>query len=346
MSNELINKITNGIKIGLTIIGTTIGAGFASGREIWEFFGSYGMQSNIGILIAIIMFALSSIYILWISNKYKTENYYEVLEILMGKHLAKLFDGFIFLYLFSGSVVMFAGSGATFDQWNISFIIGVIVLAVAVWIVLIRGIDGLMGMNSILIPFLIIVLIYVTSQHYFSNDTYSAEFIRSHLKVWPSAITYSALNVVSLLGVLSTMGKRIESKLEMIIGGLFSALVLGIVSVILNMSLLKVEFVQQYEIPLFSLIPESKPILLLIVSITLWFAIYTTVLSNIHGLVYRLQKKWNLSTGKLSIAIILAIIPITFIGFSTLVNILYPIYGVLNLYLLAVLLLYPFQTTS
>lgn len=332
--------------IGFTIIGTTIGAGFASGREIWEFFSSYGFQSIYGILIAIVLFAISSIFILWISFKHQTENYYEVLVILMGEPLAKIFDFFVFLYLFSGSVIMFAGSGATFDQWNLSFLLGVVVLAIAVWVVQVRGISGLMGINSLLIPILITILLFVTYTYTVEHKGFSNEYIRLYLKVWPSAITYSALNVVSLLGVLSTMGKKIRSKYEILIGSLLSAFVLGLVAYLLNLSLLKVKFVQQYEIPLFSLIPTERPILLILVSIVLWFAIYTTVLSNVHGLVYRIQTKVNFSTGKIALFVILLIIPLTFIGFSTLVNILYPLYGVINLYLLAVLILYPFQTSA
>ena len=43
----------------MTIVGTTIGAGFASGREIWEFFGSYGEESHWGIILSMVLFFLS-----------------------------------------------------------------------------------------------------------------------------------------------------------------------------------------------------------------------------------------------------------------------------------------------
>jgi len=343
---SLIKSLANGVKLGFTIIGTTIGAGFASGREIWEFFSSYGEQSINGILIAMLLFALSSMFIIWISYQHKTENYYQVLEILMGKPLAKLFDGFIFLYLFSGSMVMFAGSGAAFEQWNISFLAGVFLLAISVWLVLIRGVNGLMNINSLVIPFLVIILIYVPLQYVSTQRYLSGEFIRAHLEVWPSAVTYSALNVISLLGVLSTMGKKVNGTKEIFLGGAFAAGFLGIIAILLNSSLLRVKYVQQYEIPLFSLVPVGKPMLLFIVMVILWIAIYTTALSNIHALVHRLQKRWNVAAGKISFFIIVIIIPLTFIGFSTLVNFLYPLYGVLNLYVLAVLILYPFQTTK
>lgn len=336
--------IISSFKIGLIIVGTTIGAGFASGREIWEFFSSYGYQSMQGIILSIILFGISSVFILWISFKHKTTNYYDVLNILMGAKLAKIFDLLIFLYLFSGTIVMFAGSGATFKQWNFSYSLGVASMAIFAWIVLIKGINGLIKINTILIPVLIVILLYVNYQFITNNSSLANNYLRAHLDVWPSAITYSALNLISLFGVLSTMGKKIGSKWEIILGGVIGAITLGVVATSLNMSLLRVEYVQQYEIPLFSLIPNDNRNLLIIVSIVLWSAIYTTVLSNIYGLVNRVKSKVDYSTASISLIIIISIIPLSFIGFSTLVKILYPLYGVLNLYVLAVLLLYPFQT--
>ena len=342
----MFKAIKEGIVLGLTIVGTTIGAGFASGRELWEFFSSYGLQSYLGIIIAMILFALSSIYIVWISRKHATDNYYEVLLVLIGKPLARVFDGFIFLYLFSGSVIMFAGSGATFAQWDLPYIYGVLGLAIAVWLVLLGDINGLMKINSLLIPILVGVLLLITFNYAANNSSFTGEYLNSHLKVWPSAITYAALNVISLLGVLSTMGKKITSTSGMILGGVFAAVILGIVAIMINSSLLKVSYVQQYEIPLFSLIPANEQLLKVLTTIILWFAIYTTVLSNTHGLVHRIQKRLKYSSGVLSIFVIVSMLPLTFIGFSTLVNILYPLYGVLNLYILSVIILYPFQTTS
>ena len=342
----MLQTIKGGGKVALTIVGTTIGAGFASGREIWEFFTSYGIQSVIGITIAMILFAISSMIILWISWKYKTTNYFEVLALLMGEKLARIFDIFVFLYLISGSIVMFAGSGATFKQWNLPFLLGVGFLAISIWLVIIRGVNGLMNLNTILVPFLIIIIVYVSYNYVIHHSTLSGDFIRHHLDVWPSAITYAALNVISLLGVLSTMGPKINNRKEIVIGGLLSSMGLALVALLLNNSLLRVRLAQQYEIPLFSLIPAYQNVLSILVTTILWLAIYTTALSNIHGLVHRVQSKVNYSTAKISALFIIAILPLAFIGFSTLVKYLYPFYGVINLYVLAVLILYPFQISS
>ncbi|MFV9510314.1 hypothetical protein [Tepidibacillus sp. LV47] len=333
----------NGVKIGLTIMGTTIGAGFASGREIWEFFTSYGLQSTIGLLIAMVLFLLSSIVILWLSWRYETKNYYDILVLLMGNRFAKIFDWFIFLYLFSGSVIMFAGSSAIFEQWGYPMIIGDIVLAISLWLVLAHGVSGLIHLNSVLMPMKMLMMVYIGFHFLFTNKDVVSHFIREHLRVWPSAVTYVAFNIISLLGVLSTIGKEIRSKGEIILGSIIGISGLGLIAILMNQSLLRVANANQYEIPLFSIIPQNQPLFMAFVSVILWLAIYTTALSNVHGLIYRVQKRLPFSTGQLSLFFLIFIIPVSFIGFSNLIHFLYPLYGVLNLYVLTLIILFPFQ---
>ena len=45
----------NVLKIVFVIIGTTIGAGFASGQEIYLFFNKYGFMGIIGMILSCII---------------------------------------------------------------------------------------------------------------------------------------------------------------------------------------------------------------------------------------------------------------------------------------------------
>ncbi|NLY67966.1 MAG: hypothetical protein GX069_10455, partial [Tissierellia bacterium] len=55
----------NWIKIASVYIGTVIGAGFASGREILEFFGVYGIKGIFGIIVSGLLFSiLGSLFLL------------------------------------------------------------------------------------------------------------------------------------------------------------------------------------------------------------------------------------------------------------------------------------------
>lgn len=329
------------IKVGLTIIGTTIGAGFASGREIWEFFGSYGIRSQYSLLLALILFLLMVVVVLWISRSKETNNYYGILEELMGKKLANLFDVLTMLYLLSMSIVMFAGSGATFAQWDYSYLIGVVLMAVAVFLVLLFNVEGLVSIQSFIIPALIGVMLFVCIRFIIGFETKGTEYLVSTTS-WPSGVTYAALNIVPLLAVLSTLGPQLKTKRELWVAAGFSTVGLGSIALLMNYSLLQVaNEISQYEIPLFSLLQNYSTEMVVMVSVILWLAIYTTALSGVHGIVSRISPYFSVPSWMVTLLVIIGMIPLSLFGFSTLVSVLYPVYGVLNLFVLGLLILYP-----
>lgn len=334
----------------MAIIGTTIGAGFASGREIWEFFGSYGAVSQWGILLSMSLFTFSSMVILNISWSKGARNYYEVLVTLMGEGLAKWFDKLIIIYLLSSITVMFAGSGATFKQWDFPFWMGVLAIGIAVLLILFYGVKGLLSLNVALMPILMIVLMYVCIYYLlglpFSVETAAEDQILDISEQWPSAITYASLNIVSLLAVLSTLGREIKDKKEIWISGLISAIFLGGVAFLLNKALMEVgpEEIILFDIPLFSLVVGHHSALILLVTIILWLAIYTTAVSGVYGISNRLSQRWRAPIWLIGCGVMILLSPLTQFGFATLVNVLYPIYGIINLFILALLLLYPIQS--
>src|SRR5699024_8862335 len=78
------------------IIGTTIGAGYASGRELWEFFGH---ESGLAILLFVLFFIISCGVIMEISFDKQSTQYRPVLRAIVGKKLTAVYDVMIFLYL-------------------------------------------------------------------------------------------------------------------------------------------------------------------------------------------------------------------------------------------------------
>lgn len=340
--------IRQGLKICFTIVGTNIGAGFASGRELWEFFASYGPASSLYVILSMALFAVCSMIILWIGWKERTDHYHGILKHLMGHKMASFFDGLILIYLIASTLVMFAGSGATFKQWNMPSTVGVIVLAVAVLLIMFRGVDGLMSLNYLLMPTLTVILLSVCLFFLIDSEpqTLVVNTQDEWLPVWPSAITYAALNVIPLMAVLSTLGKKINHPLEIGIAGVGSAICLGGVAILFNMSLLRIEdLIPLYDMPLFALIDSYSSVWLVIISSILWLAIYTTAVSGMYGAVFRIAGWVTVPRWLIAFVIVMLMIPLAQFGFATLVKVIYPLYGVLNLFVLTMILLYPLART-
>src|SRR5690606_11013787 len=98
------------------------------------------------------------------------------------------------------------------------------------------------------------------------------------LPIWPSAITYTAFNAISLVAVLSTLGKQLENRFQIWLSSGMSVVSLTAIIFVYNRALLKVKHLMtQYDIPLFALIKDYSPLFTFLITALLWFAIYTTI---------------------------------------------------------------------
>lgn len=327
----------NGLKWMFLIIGTTIGAGYASGRELWQFFGA---ESGLAIVIFSILFLISTLTLMRTSFSLRTRDYLPLLRLIVGDQLTKVYDFMIVLYLFSVTVIMLAGGGATLEVFALPYSFGIMLMACLLVCLFIWDIKGMTVVNGVLIPVLIIGLVAVLMSFLLKHD-YSLQFSLTDQNNWSSSLPFTALNILPLIAVLAAIGGEIKTKGEMVIAAVGSALILGIITFIYNESLLQVaDKMSTYEIPLFAILEDYPSYLLLFMTVILWIAIFTTAASGMLGLISRFRQYVNLPAWLIASFVLLLMIPLTSFGFATLVSILYPLYGVLNLYVLASILLY------
>ncbi|WP_249872279.1 YkvI family membrane protein [Oceanobacillus saliphilus] len=331
-----------GLKWMFLIIGTTIGAGYASGRELWQFFGH---ESGLAILLFSLFFSFCCVVIMNISYKLKTSHYLPVLQEIVGSRLTGVFDVMILLYLFTTTIVMIAGSGATGQAFNFSYWWGILFIAVALVLLFSRGVNGLININRFILPVLLVGMLYILIM--FTIDQELKLFSHWHeQRNWMAAFPFTALNILPLIAVLGAIGNKVSSRIEIIIACVGSGISLGVISYIYNNSLIQIaDEILLYEIPLFAILKHYPFEILVLMSILLWFAIFTTAASGMLGIASRLQEYFQKPLYLIVIAALLIMVPLTTFGFSTLISFIYPIYGILNLYILARLLLYPLWNT-
>lgn len=112
----------NWIKIASIYIGTVIGAGFASGKEIIEFFGVYGIKGIVGIIISGVLFSILGSLLLMKIYRNKIEDFNELATKVFGRRFGFIVDTLIGFSLYTGFSVMISGSGAIFlEELGISF---------------------------------------------------------------------------------------------------------------------------------------------------------------------------------------------------------------------------------
>ncbi|WP_152657470.1 hypothetical protein [Oceanobacillus sp. CFH 90083] len=322
------------------ILGATIGAGYVSGRELWQFFGH---ESGLAIVIFAFLFSFCCYVIMAISYQMKSVNYLPVLEIIAGKKLTKVFDGLILLYLFTTTMIMIAGSGAAGQVFHLPYSVGIAITGILLVLLFLKGIKGLLTVNEFILPVLITGLLYVLAL-YVSNENLQLFAYWHEQRNWFAAFPFTALNILPLVAILGAIGSKVKGRGEMLVCCIGTGLCLGTVSYIYNSSLIQIaDEIMLYEIPLFAILKEFPLAMILFMSTLLWLAIFTTAAAGMLGIATRVQSFLKEEKPMYLIVFIsvLLMLPLTGFGFANLINFLYPLYGVLNLYILARLLTYP-----
>lgn len=328
----------NILNLTFVIIGTLVGAGFASGQEIYTFFFSYGIKGITGIIISSVITGIIIYFCLEIIRKNKIENYTDFINIIFNKNISnikKIWNIIINTFILITFYIMIAGFGAYFNQqYGLNVILGSIILVVLTYVILKKGTKGVIILNEIIVPilivFIIIIGITISKELDFSNIT--DYIIRTNNKNWLiSSILYSSYNSILLTPVLISMNKIIDKKEGNQKIALLTIIITIILSLIIYAVLIKVDVnIEELEMPAVYTISKMGIVLKEIYGIILLSSIITTTISLINSFLQNVAKNEKSYTQLTNILCITSLI-ISQLGFSNLVNILYPIFGVLGL---------------
>lgn len=327
----------NVLKVVFVIIGTLIGAGFASGQEVYLFFFSYGMKGLIGILISSIIIGVVIYSTFNILNKYKINTYKDFLNILIPKNTKlKIIANFIInIFILITFFIMIAGFGAYFEQEiGINRLVGSLVLAIITFIVFMTSINGVVKVNELLVPILIgfifiIGIISIKDTHILNLENYVIRTNYTNFAL--SAVLYSSYNSILLIPVLITLNNYVKNKKQIFYISFISAIVTILLSVIIFLLLVRVDVdISKLEMPVVYVVSNIFKILRYIYGVIILGSIFTTAISL--GVSF-LQNTAKNKKGYTQIAIIMCItsVIISKFGFSNLVSLLYPIFGYLGL---------------
>lgn len=321
----------NSIKAIFVIIGTIIGAGFASGQEIYSFFNIY--QEN-GIIGTIISCALIGIIIFKVLNKTRNLNiksYNELLEQIKMPDCIKTFLKIIInIFLLMSFYIMVAGFSAYFKQeLNVPNIITASIISFICYITFMKNIEGIANVSTLIIPILIIIIISLGIKSNFAEIVQNVDLsnIRMSGNWILKSVEYASYNSILLIPILISLKKYTagnEKKVSVITTAIFF-----ILSITIYFIMFKISGLENIEIPLVYIANKYGKIYSIIYSIVIIVAIYTTMISAGYGFLNnctKVQKSYKLLAGIICISAIF----ISNLSFSKLVNVTYPIFGILG----------------
>ncbi len=330
------NSTISTFKIGATYIGTVVGAGFASGQEVLQFFAYYGLGGFVGLIITTILFIIYGYIILNLGLNFNAHSHVKVIYHIGGKWLGIFIDAVITFFLFGALTAMIAGAGAIFaEQFSLPSIWGNILMASAAILTTIFGIKGVINSISFVVPLLLTGVLSITIMTIFTNFPFSLTDFQPLLAGQPpvphwalSAVVYTSYNLVIATAVLAPLGAEAGSTDKLKKGAISGGLGLGIgAAAILFTLFLNLPTAATYEIPMVYIAGNFSPVMQQLYSVILIAEIYTTAVGNLFGFTVRLtESKGILYKILIILSSIIALIT-SRVGFSSLVHYLYPLVG-------------------
>ncbi|WP_160692779.1 transporter [Clostridium sp. C2-6-12] len=334
MKNELI-KI---FQVATVFIGTIVGAGLASGKEITEFFTKYGISSFLAIIACGIIYIILGFIISKVSLDYNLNSYSDLINIISPNILGK-FTGFITtFFLISSSSIILAGSGALIHQFfGIPKLLGSSIMILIAVFFLLRDTEGLIEVNSFIVPGLIGTLTLITALYFsFCKDTISFNNILSFPPqksgIVISTILYAGYNTLSASGVLVPLSTQIKKTKTMFIGVATGAIGLTLLCLMINLLLtINQPYIYNYEIPLLFVANRFGNIIQALLLVIIWLEMFSTEVSDVYSISKTLEQTFNIKFKQAIFLVLGTALLISQLGFGNLITKLYPMFGLLSL---------------
>lgn len=335
------------LKMGSAFIGIIVGAGFASGQEILQYFTSFGIMGIFAALISTVMFAYLGMSLMRLGSRMQKTSHKEVIYGISGKLLGTIVDYIIIFTLFGVGVVMIAGAGSIFtQQFDLPAALGSTVMVVLVILTIMLNVEKVIAIIGSITPFLILTVIVLAvyslatmDSSFTALDPIAKEQLSAVPNWFLSALNYASFNIAVGASMAIVMGSTEKDEKIAARGGLIGGLGLGILIILSHLAIFaKVDEVGSAEMPMLQIANDISPIIGLVMSFILFGMIFNTAVSMVYAFSARFVHSGT-PKFKIFVVIVGAVsYVLSFVGFTELVNMFYPIVGYLGFFLVAALI--------
>lgn len=335
------------ISIALAYVGVIVGAGFASGQEILQYFVSFGAVKGIlALALAAFLFVTTGKFLLELGSLYNAKGHDQVINNLLPKPLAAVLDISFIVGNFGIGLVMIAGAGSNINQqFGLPIFVGSIIMGILIILAGFLNTEKVTQVIGTITPFLVVfflvVAVYALLNIKISPDEMNAIAINKVSTTlpnwWMAAMNYVTFNLMTGVSMAIVMGGDELNPLPAGRGGFWGS---TIISVLLLFSagamFSQIDLIYASDLPMLELVNQIHPILGTVMSVVILGMIFNTGLGMFYAVTSRLvkdnQKKFRITI----ILLVAAAFVLSFAGFKNLVAYLYPAIGYVGIVLLCV----------
>lgn len=324
------------LQIAAIYMGTIVGAGFATGQEILQFFTKYGQWGTIAIIGATFLFIWLGNKVMLLAHQIKAKSYEDLNIALFGQRFGSWISIFMLIVLLGVSAVMLAGAGTVFyENWDLPYQLGLISTCIVCFFILRKGLTAIIAVNSIVVP---IMLVFTFIIFFDTLETpYTSNFLRAHtdFPLWTivsSPFLYTAFNLSLAQAVLVPIGAQTSKpsiiKWGSIIGGIGIGFMLMVGHIALSAHM---PGITQFAIPMGGIARSLSQVVYVIYICIIFAEVFTTLLADVYGLALQIHERSKLSINLIVMFVLILCYLLSQIGFGVLLSTLYPLFGFISL---------------
>jgi uncharacterized membrane protein YkvI len=313
----------------LTILGAVIGAGFASGQEVMQFFVILGNHAAWAMIEATLCFLFFALFLTRLCLNGQVTDYQGLLVAMGGRRAANVFRHVFAFFLWIGLTVMIAGSATLLsDLFSLPRLLTALPTALLIYIVSRRKAQGLAKANGLLMPCLIFLILFFLLRSLGVHAVAPALPAQASVNWFWSGLLYVAFNSAILLVVIPPLIAQIDSPKQACVG---TAAGIGLLCILLVTVILLLRRYQGVcagaEVPMLSVAEYLVPSLPFLYAIPLWIALATTAFADAMGLDSYLEEQLRHRSHPTFIVLLALAVGCAQAGFARLVGLLYPLMG-------------------
>lgn len=338
------NNKLNFFSVALMYVGTIVGAGFASGREIWQFFGVFGDKGFFGILFVGILFILMGMVTSIVASVLRTSDMGRILSPGGNEKISKLIGYFMALLLFTTIVNLSSAGGALVSQqFGIHRAVGGLIVVILVVATVIGGFDRMSKVFKCVMPVLVTALV-VISLCVLTMDLPQGE-VQEAVKPsplaeswWFSPVMYLSYNMLAIVPIVATATHNAKTKKQAVAGSALGGVLLLIIAMLLYFAMRTDSgYAQAMDMPMLALAGKLGTVASFAYTLIMFFTVYSSATGNYYGFTTKLKDDKNKNFKIVFFAILGFLFGLA--GFKNIVAYMMPVLGILGMIIVALLII-------
>ncbi|MFI3168183.1 MAG: hypothetical protein R3Y32_08745 [Bacillota bacterium] len=319
------------LSLSFLFIGTVVGAGFSSGREILTFFSASSGLAPLAVVACGVVFFLACFLLLTIASRVDIYDISSLCSYLPTK-IRTAFESILIFFFVIICAMMISGADSLFGAGGGIGISGILLFILGSGVA-IFGISGLLKVNFVLVPILLTFIVFISCFHLYRSGVPSFDFTNpNYLTSIFEGVSYSSMNLLLSAVVLLSAGKGLKRR-EILISSALSAVIISTVIMLFFLAMNTSSEFLLADMPIIPMTRYISPLFRWTSLACIWIAIFTTFSSSFLTC-FEYFKRFCKSA-PLRILILLAITyPISRFGFSQIVTIFMPAMGLFGIILL------------